>query len=213
MRSGLGLAVLIARLTGVQHSFWVVLGAISVLRSNALSTGQDIVRALAGTVAGFVIGGILLTLIGTNTILLWCVLPAAVFVAGVAPAAISFAAGQAAFTLTLVILFNIIAPAGWQVGLLRVEDIALGCAVSLVVGMLFWPRGAGSALRRALAEAYAGSAAYLSGAVTFGMLHCDGRPAYPRRRPRTRPAPMRQPGGWMTRSARTWPSAAPSPSR
>ncbi len=177
--AGLGLAVLIARLTGVQHSFWVVLGAISVLRSNALSTGQDIVRALAGTVAGFVIGGILLTLIGTNTILLWCVLPAAVFVAGVAPAAISFAAGQAAFTLTLVILFNIIAPAGWQVGLLRVEDIALGCAVSLVVGMLFWPRGAGSALRRALAEAYAGSAAYLSGAVTFGMLHCDGRAGVP----------------------------------
>ena len=110
--------------------------------------------ALAGTVAGFVIGGILLALIGTNTTLLWCVLPAAVFVAGIAPAAISFAAGQAAFTLTLVILFNIIAPAGWQVGLLRVEDIALGCAVSLVVGTLFWPRGARSALRRALAEAY-----------------------------------------------------------
>ncbi len=176
---GLGLAVLIARLTGVQHSFWVVLGALSVLRSNALSTGQDIARALAGTVAGFVVGGVLLTFIGTNTTLLWCVLPAAVFVAGIAPAAISFAAGQAAFTLTLVILFNIIAPAGWQVGLLRVEDIALGCAVSLVVGMLFWPRGARSALRRALAEAYVSSAAYLGGTVTFGMLHCDGRASAP----------------------------------
>src|SRR5262249_13766016 len=33
--AGLGLAVLAARLTGVQHSFWVVLGALSVLRSNA----------------------------------------------------------------------------------------------------------------------------------------------------------------------------------
>ena len=31
--AGLGLAVLAARLTGVQHSFWVVLGALSVLRS------------------------------------------------------------------------------------------------------------------------------------------------------------------------------------
>jgi len=38
--AGLGLAVLAARLTGVQHSFWVVLGALSVLRSNALNTGQ-----------------------------------------------------------------------------------------------------------------------------------------------------------------------------
>jgi uncharacterized membrane protein YccC len=78
-----------------------------------------------------------------------------------------------------VILFNLIAPAGWKVGLLRVEDIALGCAVSLAVGVLFWPRGAGSALRRALADAYAGSAAYLGGAVTFGMLHCDGRASAP----------------------------------
>jgi hypothetical protein len=39
---------------------------------------------------------------------------------------ISFAAGQAAFTLVLVILFNIIAPAGWEIGLVRVEDVALG---------------------------------------------------------------------------------------
>src|SRR6202034_4207437 len=50
---GLGLAVLIASLTGAQHSFWVVLGALSVLRSNAFSTGQNAVRGLVGTVAGF----------------------------------------------------------------------------------------------------------------------------------------------------------------
>jgi hypothetical protein len=171
--AGLGLAVLVAKLTGVQHSFWVVLGALSVLRSNALNTGQDIVRALAGTVAGFIIGAALLVAIGTNMTLLWFLLPPAVLLAGVAPAAISFAGGQAAFTLTLVILFNIIQPAGWRIGLLRVEDIALGCAVSLVVGVLFWPRGAGPALREALAEAYTDSARYLASAVSFGMSRCD----------------------------------------
>jgi len=171
--AGLGLAVLVAKLTGVQHSFWVVLGALSVLRSNALNTGQDIVRALAGTVAGFIIGAALLVAIGTNTTLLWFLLPPAVLLAGVAPAAISFAGGQAAFTLTLVILFNIIQPAGWRIGLLRVEDIALGCAVSLVVGVLFWPRGAGPVLREALAEAYTDSARYLASAVSFGMSRCD----------------------------------------
>jgi uncharacterized membrane protein YccC len=172
--AGLGLAVLVAQLTGVQHSFWVVLGTLSVLRSNALNTGQNVVRALLGTVAGFIIGAALLAVIGTNTTVLWFVLPSAVLLAGVAPAAISFAAGQAAFTLTLVILFNIIQPAGWRIGLLRTEDIALGCAVSLVVGMLFWPRGAGAALRQALAEGYTDSAGYLASAVNFGMLHCDG---------------------------------------
>jgi uncharacterized membrane protein YccC len=170
---GLALAVFVANRLGVQHSFWVVLGTLSVLRSNALSTGQNIVRGLAGTVVGFIIGAAILAVIGTDDTLLWFLLPPVVLLAGVAPAVISFAAGQAAFTLTIVFLFNIIQPTGWRVGLLRVEDVALGCAVSLIVGLLFWPRGAGVALRRALADAYAGSADYLASAVEFGMLRCD----------------------------------------
>ena len=177
--AGLGIAVLVARLTGVQHSFWVVLGTLSVLRSNALSTGQDALRALAGTVAGLVVGAGILAAIGANPTALWILLPFAVLLAGVAPAAISFAAGQAAFTLTLVILFNLIRPAGWEVGLLRLEDIALGCAVSIVVGLMFWPRGASAVLRQALADAYADSAAYLAGAVEFGILRCTGQGARP----------------------------------
>jgi uncharacterized membrane protein YccC len=171
--AGLAIAVLVANETGVQHSFWVVLGTLSVLRSNALNTGQNVLRGLYGTIAGFVVGGVLLALIGDNTTLLWFLLPVAILFAGVAPAAISFAAGQAAFTLTLVFLYNIIQPSGWQVGLLRVEDIAIGCAVSLLVGLLFWPRGAGSALRRALAEAYVDSVGYLASAVDYGMRRCD----------------------------------------
>lgn len=153
-------AVLVADLSGAQHSFWIVLGTLSVLRSNALSTGQSAVRGLVGTTIGFAIGGALVLLLGTNQVLLWMLLPVAILVAGIAPAA-SFTAGQAGFTVTLVILFNIISPAGWQVGLIRIEDVAIGCAVSLVVGALFWPRGATGALRIALAEAYAECAAYL----------------------------------------------------
>jgi len=177
---GLGLAVLVADLSGVQHSFWVVLGTLSVLRSNALSTGQNVVRGLLGTLVGFVVGAGLLALIGTNTTLLWFLLPPAILFAGFAPAAISFAAGQAAFTLTLVILFNILQPAGWRVGLLRVEDVAIGCAVSVVVGLFFWPRGAAAALGQAMAEAYTDSAHYLAAAVEFGLGRCDrGMPSRP----------------------------------
>jgi uncharacterized membrane protein YccC len=163
----LGGAVLVADLSGAQHSFWIVLGALSVLRSNALSTGQNVVRGLVGTTIGFVIGGALVLVLGTNPVLLWVLLPMAILVAGIAPA-VSFTAGQAGFTVALVILFNIIGPAGWRVGLVRVEDVALGCAVSLVVGALFWPRGAAGALRRALAEAYAECAASLRTAAESG---------------------------------------------
>ena len=78
--------------------------------------------------------------------------------------------GQAAFTLTVVILFSILQPTGWRVGLVRIEDVALGVGVSLAVGVLFWPRGAAPALRQALAQAYADSAGYLASTVRSGML-------------------------------------------
>jgi hypothetical protein len=162
---GLALAVLLARLVDAQNAFWIGLGALSVLRSNALSTGTTIARALLGTAVGFVIGGALVSVLGTSSAVLWPLLPVVILIAALAPAAISFAAGQAAFTVLVIILFNIIAPAGWRIGVVRIEDVALGCLASLGAGALFWPRGAGAALGLALGDAYAAAAAYLRQAV------------------------------------------------
>jgi uncharacterized membrane protein YccC len=101
--------------------------------------------------------------VGGHTGALWFLLPLAVLVAGAAPAVFSFTAGQAGFTVMVIILFNILVPAGWKVGLVRVEDVVLGCAVSVVVGLLFWPRGATAAFGRALCDAYrAGSRALVA---------------------------------------------------
>ncbi|MEU7059257.1 FUSC family protein [Streptomyces sp. NPDC046197] len=174
--AGLGVAVALADLTSVQRSFWVLLGTLSVLRSNALSTGQNALRALGGTLAGSVIGAGLLYLIGRHGDVLWYLLPFAVLLAGVAPTVVSFAAGQAAFTVTLVILFSIGQNPDWHIVLLRIEDIAIGCAVSVVVGLFFWPRGAAAAVDRALAEAYTGSAGYLAGAVAYAVGRCGAGP-------------------------------------
>jgi hypothetical protein len=132
-----------------------------------------VVRALLGTTAGFLVGAGLVLLIGTNTAVLWALLPFVILLAGLAPAAVSFAAGQASFTLTLLILFNILAPAGWRIGIVRIEDVALGGAVSLAVGLLFWPRGAAAALGTALSDAYRSSVTYLSDAVGYGIGRCD----------------------------------------
>jgi uncharacterized membrane protein YccC len=158
---GLAVAVYIAQRTGLQHGFWVVLGTLSVLRSNALGTGWSIVSALAGTAVGIVLGAVLVIGIGTHEAVLWFVLPVAVFLAAYAPRAISFAAGQAGFTVVLFLLFNIIQPVGWSVGLVRVEDVAIGFAVSLLVGLLFWPRGAAALLLDELAAAYGRGADYV----------------------------------------------------
>jgi hypothetical protein len=173
---GLGIAVTLANLTSVQNSFWVILGTLSVLRSNALNTGQNAVRAVGGTIVGSLIGAGLLHLIGHHGTALWFLLPLAVLVAGIAPTVVSFAAGQAAFTITLVILFNIGQNPDWHIALLRTQDIALGCAVSVLVGLFFWPRGAAAAVDQALAEAYTDSARYLAGAVDYAVGRCGSSP-------------------------------------
>ncbi len=162
---GLALAVAVVEVTDVEHGFWVVLGTLSVLRSNALGTGATALRAIAGTTVGFVVGSALMIGIGGHSVVLWGLLPVAVLVSGMAPSMISFAAGQAGFTVVVVILFNIIDPTGWKVGLTRIEDVAIGCGVSIVVGLLFWPRGATAALGRALSDAFAANSGYLTDAV------------------------------------------------
>jgi uncharacterized membrane protein YccC len=158
---GLAVAVYIAQRSGLLHSFWVVLGTLSVLRSNALSTGWSVLSALVGTAVGIVLGAALVIAIGTHEYVLWTVLPIAILLAAYAPRAISFAAGQAGFTVVLFVLFNIIQPVGWTVGLVRIEDVAIGFAISLGVGLLFWPRGAATVLRESLASAYGRSADYV----------------------------------------------------
>jgi uncharacterized membrane protein YccC len=159
--AGLAIAVYIAQRTGLQHGFWVVLGTLSVLRSNALGTGWSVLSALAGTAVGLVAGALLVIGIGTHEAVLWAVLPVAILLAAYAPRAISFAAGQAGFTVVLFILFNLIQPVGWKVGIVRFEDVAIGFAISLGVGLLFWPRGAGALLRDDLSAAYARGADYV----------------------------------------------------
>lgn len=163
----LGIAVTLVNITGVQHSFWVLLGTLVVLSSNAAGTGRKAARAVVGTAFGSLAGvGVLLTA-GHHVSLLWFLLPLAVIAAGIAPTALSFVAGQAAFTFMLIILVNTGKAPDWHSALVRLEDVGIGCAVSMIVGIVFWPRGATAEVDRALADAYAESAKYLGDAFAY----------------------------------------------
>ena len=170
---GLALAVLIAGLFQLNHAFWVVLGTLSALRSSALATGRTTLQTLVGTIVGFAIGALFLVVVGTSTTVLWVILPIAVFLAAYAASAIGFVAGQAAFTIVVLILFNLITPVGWRLGIVRVEDVAVGVGISVVVGVLLWPRGARGELRETLAELYRAVATSLDEA--FGRILEPGR--------------------------------------
>jgi uncharacterized membrane protein YccC len=167
LRTGLGLALAVAvtHVFPVEHGFWVVLGAMSVLRSSALTTGTRVLRAVAGTAVGFVLGAVVIELLGVDPVVLWTLLPIVAFGSAYVPEVASFVAGQAAFTMMVLINFNLIVPTGWQVGLIRVEDVVVGALVGIVVSVLLWPRGATAAVSKAIEEARAVGAKFLKAAV------------------------------------------------
>ncbi|BBY63777.1 FUSC family protein [Mycolicibacterium helvum] len=167
LRTGLGLAlaVLVTFVFPVQHGFWVVLGALSVLRSSALTTGTTVVRAVTGTVIGFILGAIVIELLGTDPKVMWMLLPLVAFGSAYVPEIGSFTASQAAFTMMVLIVFNVIVPSGWAVGLIRIEDVVVGASVGVVVSLLLWPRGAKTAVQQAIDTAREVGSRYLRVAV------------------------------------------------
>ena len=123
---------------------------MSVLRSSALTTGTRVVRAVGGTALGFVLGAVFIHFMGVDPVVMWTVLPIVAFGSAYVPEVASFVAGQAMFTMMVLIIFNLIAPSGWQVGLIRVEDVVVGASVGIVVSLLLWPRGATASVSQAV---------------------------------------------------------------
>jgi hypothetical protein len=162
---GLALAVAITHLFPVQHSFWVVLGTIVVLGSSTLSTGTNMVRAVIGTAIGVIVGGLLIAAFGVEPAVLWSLLPIAVFGSAYVPRVFSFIAGQAMIAATVLIILNLVAPTGWRIGLVRIEDVAIGAAVGVLVSVLLWPRGASAAVSAVIDAAFEVSSRYLHTAV------------------------------------------------
>lgn len=141
-RAGIALAlsVALAFALNVDHAFWVALGTLSVLRSSAFATGRSAVSAALGTAVGFGVASAVFAAFGLGRPALWVLLVVSFFGAGYLPQVAGLVAGQAAFTVAVIALFNIVGPTGWHVGLVRLENVALGVGVSAVVAFLFWPR-------------------------------------------------------------------------
>jgi hypothetical protein len=135
------------------------------LRSSALTTGTRVLRAVAGTTVGFILGALVIELLGVDPVVLWILLPLVAFGSAYVPEVYSFVAGQAAFTMMVLINFNLIVPTGWQVGLVRIEDVVVGALVGIMVSVLLWPRGATAAVWTAIDAARAVGAKFLKESV------------------------------------------------
>jgi uncharacterized membrane protein YccC len=148
---GLSLARLLVGLFDLQHGFWVVFGTLTVMKSSAGGTRQTVIKAVSGTAIGFAVAAVMLTLLEGDSDV-WVVLMPITLFGAMYISGRNLVIGQALFTTTIVFLFRIMAPANWTLALLRLEDVALGAGVGLLIGVLAWPRGAGGQLRSTLAD-------------------------------------------------------------
>lgn len=165
LRSSIALAIAIGvvSLFGVAHGVWVLLGVMSVLRFDSSSTRRFAWQAIVGTTLGVLVGSVFVWLSSESELLLWIVLPIAVFMAGWGPAAINYLVGQSAFSAYVIIMLAIVDwPPDLALAAIRIEDIAIGGTVAVTIGLLLWPGGAAQALAGELRTAVRASDRYLA---------------------------------------------------
>ncbi|HWC38197.1 MAG TPA: FUSC family protein [Acidimicrobiales bacterium] len=162
LAAGLTVARVAVGALGLQHGFWVVFATLTILRTTASTTRATAAEALAGTVLGFGAASGLAVAFGGHLVAYAATLPFVIFLAFYTATVVNFVVGQACFTMLIVVLFNILQPLGWKIGLLRVEDVATGAAIGVAIGLLAWPRGASGQLKGALADLLDCGRAYAS---------------------------------------------------
>src|SRR4029079_12803226 len=146
----------------------------TVLRSNAIGTRRTAVQALIGTVVGVALASALITVVGSDITGLWIGFPQLSFLPAYTPAAVNFVVGQACFTVLVVALFNLVIPEGWRTGLVRVQDIAIGAGISLIVAFALWPRGAEGVVSETFADLLDTDARHLGLAIEGVLGGSDG---------------------------------------
>jgi uncharacterized membrane protein YccC len=124
-----------------------VLGVLPVLSASRGSAARTFWQEQAGTLIGFLFSALAVAILGPHQTWYWVILPFVTFGSTYAATAVGLMAGQAAFTLFAMVLFCILLPQQKQTGIVRLEDIAIGGALSLAVGSLL-SAGQGRAVGR-----------------------------------------------------------------
>ena len=207
LMTSVGVAAVLSQALPVQRSYWVVLTVAIVLRPDFGSVFARALQRGIGTVAGAVLGAVILVAVPVGPLLL---LPCAVF-AGLLPYARNRNWGLFTTFLTplVVILIDLLSRGGWMLALDRLIDTLLGCAVVLAVGYAPWPSSWHAHLPEQFARALDSVARYTEQALRGD----PGRPALRRSAYRALSdlrtefqRTMAEPPSVSRRAARLWPA-------
>src|SRR5262249_10815871 len=120
--AAMGFAILVARLLGLYHAFWVVLGVAPLFSMRNIPATCTFWHQQAGTLLGLLVGTVMVAGVGAHQVWYWIALPCTVFLSVYLSSAVGITAGQAGFTAFAVVLFCILTPLQREVGIVRTED-------------------------------------------------------------------------------------------
>ncbi|QNP67079.1 FUSC family protein [Streptomyces genisteinicus] len=166
---GLGAARLVAGSLDLSHGFWVLLAVLTLGRTTAGATWSAVRSAAAGTLAGALAAGALVLWAGGTTDVYAALLaPVMLLAFAVGPPA-GLAWAQGLFTLVVSTAFAQLAPVTWRIGEARVVDVLTGCCIGLLCGVLAWPAGAATEVRRGMAGMLREAASLVPATVTAAL--------------------------------------------
>ncbi len=158
----IGVAGVVTEVLPLQRSYWVPLTVALVLKPDYGSVFARALQRAIGTIVGAVAGAVLLVLVhGT-----WLLIPFAVL-ATLLPYGRKRNYGLMTTFLTplVVVLINLLSPAGWRLAEDRLIDALIGCAIVLVIGFGLWPMSWYAHLPRRFAAAALEVARYMEEAL------------------------------------------------
>jgi uncharacterized membrane protein YccC len=158
-----GAAAVASEVLPLQRSYWVVLTVAIVVKPD---NGSVFARALQrgiGTIAGAVLGAVILAAVPYGP---WLLFPIAVLAAAQPYGRLrNFGLGATFMTPVVVLLIDLLAPAGWRLAEERLVDTLLGCAIVLLAGYVPWPGSWHSHLPRQFAATLRDSCRFMAAAL------------------------------------------------
>ncbi|MFF7161872.1 FUSC family protein [Streptomyces sp. NPDC008086] len=147
---GLGVARLVAGSLDLSHGFWVLLAVLTLGRTTAGATLSAVRLAVIGTLAGALAAGALILWAGETTDVYAALLAPLMLLAFTVGPIAGIAWAQGLFTLVVSTAFAQLAPVTWRIGEVRVVDVLTGSCIGLLCGVLAWPAGAATEVRRGM---------------------------------------------------------------
>jgi uncharacterized membrane protein YccC len=158
-----GVATVASEVLPLQRSYWVVLTVAIVVKPDYGSVFARALQRGIGTIAGAVLGAVILAAVPYGP---WLLFPMAVL-AVVQPYGRlrNFGLGATFMTPVVVLLIDLLAPAGWRLAEERLIDTLLGCAIVLLAGYVPWPGSWHSHLPRQFATTLRDSCRFMAAAL------------------------------------------------